>query len=110
MWGPAPDSGAICRDQNGYVIDCTPDCQVLGKGDSQFVIDPENPLSGEVNITHATVPSADEIGHGSCPLDPGTGGPGDRSITYIMRCDPHMEPGTRKFFAGTNMSLWHQLL
>lgn len=100
IWGKSPDNPgtANCKDLNGQPIQCTADCQVLGRGlPNYFVVDPNNPQYGGINITHDPVPSGDEIGHGECPPDYERGGaPGDRTVTYNIQCDKKGKKGSRE--------------
>jgi hypothetical protein len=69
----------------GGNLTCTQDCEVLGVGSPIFSLrDSLNPSSGGINVTYTGVMG----GEFSCPMNPDTGVPVQRSVTYAIDCDP----------------------
>lgn len=79
-----------CTDNNGGVVPCTQNCEVLGISEPDItLIDAQRPTAG-VNMTYQSVPSQPNDAF-ACPVNPATGGPYDRNFRLQIICDEGAE-------------------
>ena len=82
--------GELCTDNNGGVVPCTQNCEVLGISEPDITLmDLERPTAG-VNMTYQSVPSQANDAF-ACPFNPATGGPLDRRFRLRIICDEAAE-------------------
>lgn len=96
MWGntPACTNPPACTDNTGAKVCCTAECELLGYGYPIFeLVDPNNPKTGGINITHLSVPASD-LDPNECPYDPSKGGFISRSVEFNFQCDPNGSKGS----------------
>mmetsp|Transcript_22921 Transcript_22921/g.54306 ORF Transcript_22921/g.54306 Transcript_22921/m.54306 type:complete len:370 (+) Transcript_22921:114-1223(+) len=90
-WGTKPNCTEhdMCTDPvTQQPVCCTKDCEVLGVNAPYFsLIDPENPATGGVRMTHSSTP-ATENDPFWCPMNPATGAKYRRKVNYDISCDP----------------------
>lgn len=100
FWGGNPlcditDPTMRCVDPfTGNFTCCTAPCEVLGVGTPIWELaDPNDPIFGGVLLKHNGVPpAAKDPNH--CPINKNTGAEFDRSVTFVMHCDPFISPNT----------------
>lgn len=89
-WGERPDCPpSNCTDPfTGEQTCCTADCEVLGVGAPYIeLLDPDNPVTGGLVMTHHAVRAADQDPYW-CPPNPITKEPYERRIKYEIKCQP----------------------
>jgi len=96
IFGSTPScdpNNPTCYDPvDNATLCCTANCEVLGVGTPVWnLIDETNPSGGGVMLTHQGVPPAANDPN-RCPLDPNTGAELQRSITFLLYCNPNLPP------------------